>query len=231
MSSFSSPLAQGGLVTAQFAWDMHHEAPISSADRLRERSLVSYAVSYPAGRTACATALSRSYGPPARAGSRLRYGPYFVQGNDGEGFTVEWHEEELQWALPAADQAQRARVLRDLAAAVAAATGESRLAAALAAAASGGPGLQAGRAGELVFRPPVPALLLAKAIGIPQPTAMTIDVHRSSWVLAVVSDGRLARPRAGHWRIEARLAGPPTGGALSERDAVKAISFDRIAGP
>ncbi len=218
-------------MTAQFAWDMHHEAPISSADRLRERSLISYTAAYPAGCTACATALSRSYGPPARAGSRLRYGPFFLQGNDGEGFTVEWYEEEPGWALPAADQAQRARVLRDLAAAVAAATDQSRLAAALAAAASGGPGLEASRTGELLFRPPVPALLLAEAIGIPQPTAMTVDVHRSSWVLAVVSDGRLVRPRAGPWRIEARLAGSPAGGALGERDAVRAMSFDRIAGP
>jgi hypothetical protein len=77
----------------------------------------------------------------------------------------------------------------------------------------------AGNIDHLEFRPAVPAIDLARALGAPDAFARTVDVHMSSWQLAT-SAGVL---RVGDFRVEAGLANHPAARAvqLTPADVVR----------
>jgi hypothetical protein len=94
------------------------------------------------------------------------------------------------------------------------------LAAALRAGEPPGPGLE--------LDPPLPAPAVAAALGLPDPVACTVDVHQSSWVLAVAVAGRAERVRLGGFELEARLdgaaAGPPRPDVTAPAAAVRDLA-------
>jgi hypothetical protein len=194
-------------VSATYAWDLYHEPPVASVDDLARRRLVRYAVPFASGRSACEEALAAGYGPPVALAGRTRYGPFFL--TDGEPFTLEWYDTTPDWARPPVDAAARIAAVGALAARVAAAASEPEVAAAVA----GVPaalGVTVSDSG-LRFEPPMPAADLVRAFGWTDTAAQTVDVHMSTWTVVHVSGDRTAWPTVGRWRVDAYLAGRPSG--------------------
>ena len=156
--SMGSILATGPLtdevadVSAEYRWDIFHEAPVTSLGDLAQRPLVSYAIRLTRGRDAAEAALRALHGEPRSLPGRRGYGPFHV-GDD----VLEWYASEPDWAKPQVD-------LTELVARILHARTEEEL---------GGPVLECD--------PPVPALALARALGCPAPVARSVDVHMSSW--------------------------------------------------
>jgi hypothetical protein len=67
--------------------------------------------------------------------------------------------------------------------------------------------------GRIDLDAPVPALALARALGVPEPTARTVDVHMSSWRMEL---------RHRDSALLATLAGPPGGAELPGPPAARA---------
>ena len=142
--------------SATYAWDMHHEHPVRSADDVAWRQLHDYCVFYAGGQAECEAALRAQYGAPQPVADRIRYGPFFISVGDGGRFNLEWYRDEPDWAMPAADPEERLAQVRALVA----------------------------NGGELTFKPPMPARELARALGRPDAIGRSTDVHLSHWVLA-----------------------------------------------
>ncbi len=92
---------------------------------------------------------------------------------------LEWYADEPVWAIPPQEHDIEALIERIR-------TGELR---------------------EHEFRPPIPALELARGLGAPDVFARTVDVHMSSWRL----DTPNGPPAVGEWEIDASLANSPRG--------------------
>ena len=92
---------------------------------------------------------------------------------------LEWYADEPVWAIPPQEHDIAALVERIR-------TGELR---------------------EHEFRPPIPALELARGLGAPDVFARTVDVHMSSWRL----DTPTGPPTVGPREIDASLANSPRG--------------------
>jgi hypothetical protein len=204
-------------VSADYAWDRYHEHPIGSVDALAGRRLSRYAARFASGRAACEAELRSGHGPAVPVAGRRRYGPFFVDAGSGGGgggggaerFVLEWYAAMPDWAVPV-DAAVRARAVEELAAAVALAETEPELAAAVAAVPPVD-GIEVTGA-RLTFRPPMPAVELAGALGRPDAVGRTVDVHMSSWVLAVPAGEHTGSLRLGRWRVDARLVDGASGG-------------------
>jgi hypothetical protein len=105
---------------------------------------------------------------------------FFVKHPVEDAFTLEWYAETPDWALPPIDHDLGGLTVR-----ICAATEPQ----------------------SLEFRPAVPALELARALGAPDAFARTVDVHMSSWRLAT----HAGDIQIGDWIVEASLSGSPTG--------------------
>jgi hypothetical protein len=168
-------------VAYAYAWDIHHELPPDSIEALAWRALTAYRV--PLGdATACETALREGHGEPVEIEGRRRYGHFMLSAGG-----LEWHAELPDWAVTAGDREAGRRSLAAL---------SERLR-------GGGEPDEA----ELTFDPPLPAAEVAAALGAPEAFASTVDVHMSSWRLET-SEGPI---EVGGWRVDAALAGRPSG--------------------
>jgi hypothetical protein len=169
--------------SARYEWDMYHEHPVRSADDLAHRRLQDYTVFCTAGRDACEAALRSVHGAPREVAGRLRYGPFFVSGD--ERFNLAWYAREPDWAAPPVDPAVRIAEVQAIAAAIERAETIEEAQAAL-----GGASLR--------LHPPMPKEDAAHALGVPGAEPAAVDVHMSHWVLRVP---------LGRWRVEATVDG------------------------
>jgi hypothetical protein len=143
VDDFVTPMSSMGFLlgdeySASYRWDMHHDRLVASAEDLGWRELTEYTVRFPRGRARCEAALRDTHGDPQDAPGKRRYGLYFTDAADTDAFVLEWHHELPDWALGPVDHD-----LPGLAARIEAAATEHRL----------------------EFRPPVPAIELARALG------------------------------------------------------------------
>ena len=106
-------------------------------------------------------------------------GHFFLDTADTDAFTLTWYAETPDWALPPVDHALDTLAAR----------------------------ISAGQVEHLEFRPAVPAIELARALGAPEAFARTVDVHMSSWRL----DTPAGALRIGDFSVEATLANYPAG--------------------
>jgi len=194
--------------SATYAWDMHHEHPVRSADDVAWRQLHDYCVFYAGGQAECEAALRAQYGAPQPVADRIRYGPFFISVGDGGRFNLEWYRDEPDWAVPAADPEERLAQVRALVA----------------------------NGGELTFKPPMPARELARALGRPDAIGRSTDVHLSHWVLAEPDGeklellGRTVEAALDRWPSGPDVAGVSfPGGAvqhLGDDDVVRRLRID-----
>jgi hypothetical protein len=201
--SMGSVAAAEPSMSASYAWDVHHEELVRTAEDLAPRTLVSYRARFPAGRAAFEDALRAVHGEPRAVAGRRRYGPFFVDDAATGAFALEWYAREPGWTTPPVYKSARGRPLAEVFGQLRAAAAAGELPAPPDAA-----GLHAYGDGGFELRPPMPAARLAAALGVPDAFARTVDVHMSHWQLATpAGDVRL-----GIWRIEASLDGRPAGG-------------------
>src|SRR3954452_20931979 len=92
MFAMGSILGPG--VSAEYEWDMYHEAPVETLGALAGRRLSSYRIALT---DELERALRERFGAPEPAHGRRRYGPFFA----GEA-ELEWYASEPDWAKPPA---------------------------------------------------------------------------------------------------------------------------------
>ncbi len=96
---YSMGSIHGPGVSAEYEWDIHHEAPVETLGALAERRLVAYRVSAPSD--AMESALRALYGEgaagdaAARGSAARRYGPFALSAD-----SLEWR---AAWPLPPGD--------------------------------------------------------------------------------------------------------------------------------
>ena len=187
--------------TASYEWDPHHQAPVTTLAQLARAPLARYVLTLPGGRFRAEQALCDTYGPPREVLDRRRYGAFCVDAADRDAFRLEWFREEPDWARPTADGAARRRALRDLADRLRHAPDEQRARAAV-------------DELQLHLHPPLPAVELAVALGLPghpHAVARTVDVHMTHHVLAALHGDRVERVRVGDFTVDATVARPSGG--------------------
>jgi hypothetical protein len=216
-AAFPPPLDSIALpgVVAHFAWDVHHEHPVTTAAELERRHLTSYEARFPGRRADCERELRAAHGAPRAVARRRRYGPFFVDDADTDAFVLEWYECEPDCARPRVDPAVRERALAELAGRLERARTPDEAQAAL-------------DALGLDLEPRIGALELARALGRPDAVARSVDVHMSSYVLALPDGERTAPLRVGGHELEAYLLGHPAGERAAGID-VPAAAVYRLA--
>lgn len=187
--------------SATYAWDMHHERPVGSAEDLGRRTLLDYSVVYDSGQEECEAALRALHGAPQPVADRIRYGPFFIGVGAGGRFSLQWYEEEPDWAVPAADPEERLAQVRALLA----------------------------DGGTLTFKPPMPARELAQALGRPDAIGRSTDVHLSHWVLAAPDGEKLEHlGRTVEATLDRWPSGPDVAGVSSPGGAVQNLGDDDV---
>lgn len=93
MFSMGSILGPG--VSAEYEWDMYHEAPVEKLGALAARRLSSYRIPLTGE---LERALQERFGAPHHIHGRRRYGPFFAGETE-----LEWYASEPDWARPPAD--------------------------------------------------------------------------------------------------------------------------------
>jgi len=227
MGHFSSRTPAGDVVglTASYAWDVYHEEPATTLERLRSRRVLDFTVQLARGRGAIEAALRHRFGPPRSVAGQRAYDSWFVSANEveGEACALSWYDKMPDWAVDAPDPAMRERFLLDLVAAVAGAETHDAV---LRAASSPPPGSGVVFGGawresvSLELVPPIEALELARFLGWPNAIGESNDVHQSSWRIKIVTGAGAygpvtAPPTYGRWNIGALLASRPSGGEVA----------------
>ncbi len=88
MFSMGSILGPG--VSAEYEWDMYHEAPVETLGALAGRRLSSYRIALT---EEIENSLRERFGEPEPVNARRRYGPFFAAGTE-----LEWYASEPDWA-------------------------------------------------------------------------------------------------------------------------------------
>jgi hypothetical protein len=90
MFSMGSILGPG--VSAEYEWDMYHEAPVERLGALAARRLSSYRITLT---EELEHALRERFGEPEHVQGRRRYGPFFAGETE-----LEWYASKPDWARP-----------------------------------------------------------------------------------------------------------------------------------
>ena len=187
--------------TASYECDPYHQTPSVTLIELARAALSDYVLQLPGGRFRCEQALRDAYGPPREVRGLRRYGNFFVDAADRDGFRLEWYRQEPDWARATADEGARWRALQGLADRIRRAPDEQHARAA---------------ADELQLDlwPSLPAAELAVALGLPghpDAVARSVDVHMTQYVLAELRGDRVERLRVGDYIVDATVQRPSGG--------------------
>ena len=236
-------------VVCSYSWDLYHEERPQSIDDLRWRRLQSFSVCF---RQPIDRELLRSrYGAPKTATEPTDQGPiaydvfgaYLLPARNLH--SLNWYEKTPDWAVAKPLVGSRGAYLRELIESLEAGSEPS----AVAPPPPIGAGLSlesSGESGDVVLelRPPMGARELASFFGWTDAIGMSIGVHMSRWVVAVLDDratGRFAwYPRVGGFLLEAtlddwasgdKIVGAPPGPTayrrLGESDVVRYLQVTR----
>jgi len=185
-------------VSLTFAYDVYHERPVDSVERLAAKEIKDFCVFFLAGHQECAAALEKCYGPPQPTlrDNSVRYGSlrgsgfaFFLSDAWPEGrFALDWYRDEPDWNKRSAD--------------LAAAVAEVR------------------RQGFASIHPPGSALEVARLLGDPDPVAQSTDVHLSRWTFRVGDIEATLRYGATGGMVD----GPMWGRRLGENDTVSLLA-------
>jgi hypothetical protein len=211
-------------VSASYVWDMYHEHPASTLDRLRTRRLLDFTVSVRDGRAAIERELVARFGEPRVVDSAYVYDHWIVRRHLDDACALSHHETLPDWAVEQPTQEARERFLINLMAA-AAATGSLDELDGIVSSAPAAAGVRVGsvsrKSVSLTLVPPISALELVRLLGWGECVGQSGDVHQSNWELhRVVQSGTggwvTQPPSCGAWSVRAAVDGRPSGGEIEE---------------
>src|SRR5687768_13129013 len=109
-------------VSATYAWDMYHEHPASTLERLRERRLLDFTLSVRTGRAAIERELGARFGEPRAVDATHVYEHWIVRHHAEDACALSHYETLPDWAVEKPNAETRERFLLELVKAAASAT-------------------------------------------------------------------------------------------------------------
>jgi hypothetical protein len=208
-------------LSGRYAWDIHHQQPVPSAERLPGTALQEYAIEFTGNPEACEAELQKRYGPPELIfattgrydppGGRRRYRPFFVAAPTAGGFVLEWYAREPEWAIAEVDPAARDEFLRTLVRALEIELDGAAVVRDLEPLAGRARAELSTAFFSIRFHPPLPIAQLFAATGWEQPVAITTGIYMDTWYVLPHADfasGGVGA-RVGAWTLRSLLEGPP----------------------